>query len=267
MSKQRIIKDEIWDDEWFYDLDPSEKLIWIFLLTNPRANIAGVYQINLRWMANLTGFDKDVIKTTLERFEKAGKILVKSSWMVVLNFHKHQSNNPKVESGVIRILSSLPLEIKRLLPMDSLCIAYPTLLNSTLLNLSDCETDVSQESSTSKKKTMIKAYNENTHSDDLPTVGDDGVIEKEKPRVKHICYTIYKLFEEITGNYPLNWNVNKSQRIACENLEKEHGVEQVKKALQFYMENKEEKWCPKILSPWDLDSKWKKLYNYKEENG
>lgn len=114
---------------------------------------------------------------------------------------------------------------------------------------------------------MIKAYNENTHSDDLPTVGDDGVIEKEKPRVKHICYTIYKLFEEITGNYPLNWNVNKSQRIACENLEKEHGVEQVKKALQFYMENKEEKWCPKILSPWDLDSKWKKLYNYKEENG
>lgn len=152
MSKQRIIKDEIWDDEWFYDLDPSEKLIWIFLLTNPRANIAGVYQINLRWMANLTGFDKDVIKTTLERFEKAGKILVKSSWVVVLNFHKHQSNNPKVESGVIRILSSLPLEIKRLLPMDSLCIAYPTLLNSTLLNLSDCETDVSQESSTSKKK-------------------------------------------------------------------------------------------------------------------
>ena len=130
--------------------------------------------------------------------------------------------------------------------------------------------DTSEEKSSRLKDNKKDMAWKNNQGDepDLPDVDlDTGEIIKPKVKPKHICYTIYKLFEEITGIYPLNWNVNKSQRIACENLEKEHGIEQVKKALRYYMENKEEKWCPKILSPWDLDTKWKNLYNYKEEHG
>jgi len=130
-----------------------------------------------------------------------------------------------------------------------------------------CETVVSRSPLKVKKKDMgWKQYNENAHSDELPSIGDDGEIIKEE-RKKHVCYEVYAVFKEITGVYPLFWNKNRSQRIACENLMKERGIEQIKKALEYYMENKEDKWCPKILSPWDLDTKWKKLYTFKEEHG
>lgn len=142
MSKQRIIKDEMWNDDWFYELDPSEKLMWVFLLTNPRSNIAGIYKVSMKWIAVHTGFEKQVVEMLLNRFKTEKKITIKNGWIFLNNFHKHQSHNPKVEAGVFRIFSEVPLEIRKLLPMDSLCIAYPTLLNltslnSTLPNLSD----------------------------------------------------------------------------------------------------------------------------------
>jgi len=130
------------------------------------------------------------------------------------------------------------------------------------------ETSVSQEKTTSKKKTLDmawKPYNENAHADDLPSVGDDGQIAKEKPKAKHVCYQVFGLFKEVLDTYPLNWNVNKSQRIACENLMQERGIEQIRKALEFYEENQDKEFCPLILSPWDLDTKWKKLVEFREK--
>lgn len=163
MSKQRLVKDEIWDDEWFYDLDPSEKLVWLFLLTNPRCNIAGVYKMNYRWASGVIGFEKDTLENILSSFEKEGKILRTDCpqtvsreymWIIISNWLRHQSNNPSVIQGIVRILQETPLEIRELwLKVQSVDRLSPdclTLLNSTLLNLSDSETDVSQK--TIKKK-------------------------------------------------------------------------------------------------------------------
>lgn len=173
MSKQRIIKDEIWDDEWFYDLDPSEKLIWIFLLTNPRSNIAGVYKINTRWIANLTGFDKDVVKTILGRFVSDGKIVYEDDWIALVNFYKHLVyKNPSVAQGIKRIgeeMTGCPQ------PVYSV---YLTILNLTILNLADKE----DKSSNKNKKNMAwKTYNENQHTDDVPSIdADSGEVIKDK---------------------------------------------------------------------------------------
>jgi hypothetical protein len=68
MSKQRIIKDEMWSDDWFFELDPSEKLMWVFLLTNPRNNVAGVFNVSIAWISAHTGFTKDVVELILKRF-------------------------------------------------------------------------------------------------------------------------------------------------------------------------------------------------------
>jgi len=129
-----MIKDEMWSDEWFYELDPSEKLMWVFLLTNPRNNIAGIYKVNNKWIGNHTGFEKNVVELILERFIRDKKIKIQDNWIIIINHYKHQSTNPKVETGILRIISELPLEIRDLIDYDSLYIAYPTLLNSTLLN-------------------------------------------------------------------------------------------------------------------------------------
>ena len=68
------------------------------------------------------------------------------------------------------------------------------------------------------------------------------------------------------GKYPANWKINKTQRAAAENLLNERGLDKIKSALKFYGENKDDVYCPEISSPYDLDSKWKKLLSFKKKN-
>ena len=91
------------------------------------------------------------------------------------------------------------------------------------------------------------------------------VSEDEKPpKVKKFDpQPVYNVFKDELGIAPLNWKTNKTQRQSAENLLTERGLDQIRKALQFYKEVKEEQFCPAILSPYDLDSKWHKLLKLK----
>jgi len=73
---------------------------------------------------------------------------------------------------------------------------------------------------------------------------------------------VLKLFK-IIGNVPANWKINTAQLKACENLFKERGLEKIESALEFYSETKEVEFCPQITTPFDLDSKWTKLGQFK----
>lgn len=168
MSKQRIIKDEIWDDEWFYDLDPSEKLVWVFLLTNPRCNIAGIYQINFRWASNLCGLDQQAFANIVYRFLLDKRVETKEDWLIIRNHYRHQSNNPKVEQGICRILNEIPPEVAILYPIHSLSIDYRTLLNSTLLNL------FTEQSSENNKDMGWNRESDETYQDNVVDYDGDG---------------------------------------------------------------------------------------------
>lgn len=147
MSKQRVIKDEIWDDDWFYDLTTEAKLVWIFLLTNKRMEISGIFKMNLRWGADQVCMDIKEFEKLLETFAEDGKILWEKGWIGIKNFHKHLAyRNPNIVKGLERLYADRPSDLKALEAFESLWI---TLLNSTLLNLSVGESGDSQDS---KKK-------------------------------------------------------------------------------------------------------------------
>lgn len=131
--KQRIINDSFWTDPYIEDLDPSEKLVFLYLLTNPLCNIAWIYEIQPRRMAFETWFDKDMIEKILERFVNDNKILRVDNWVVIKNFAKNQSTNPNVVKGMQRIIDSLPEKVKACKGFDSL--SHFTLLNLTIPNL------------------------------------------------------------------------------------------------------------------------------------
>jgi hypothetical protein len=48
-------------------------------------------------------------------------------------------------------------------------------------------------------------------------------------------------------------------------LFKEKGLDRIRRALEFYRENRGDKYCPAINSPYDLDSKWDKLLDFKKK--
>lgn len=111
MSKQRYVRDEIWSDEWFFGLTTEEKLLWIFLLTNERNNVAGVYKLSRAWVQAMTGYTQPVYEEVMARFERDRKIHRHGEWVIIVNHRKHQSSNPSIEEGIKRVCSEVPEEV------------------------------------------------------------------------------------------------------------------------------------------------------------
>ena len=113
MAKQRYINTRFWQDNYISNLDPSEKLLFLYCLTSPSTNISGAYEIPLKIIAADTGFDKDMILKIFARFEKDNKIIYKDGWLFIVNFIKHQSSKSvSVQIGINENLKDAPQWIK-----------------------------------------------------------------------------------------------------------------------------------------------------------
>lgn len=108
MSKQRYIDTKFWDDSYIVNLDPIEKLLFVYFLTNPLTNIIGIYEITIKRIAFDTGIDKDMVLKILDRFEADEKIRYKDGWIVIKNFIKHQKDSPSIHKGIEELLKQVP---------------------------------------------------------------------------------------------------------------------------------------------------------------
>lgn len=160
MAKLRSVNTHFWDDTYIVNLDPIEKLLFLYFLTNPLANIAGAYEINVRRIAFDTGIDKDMIFKIIKRFEESNKIIYQDGWIFIVNFIKNQSINPKITTGIEIVAKDCPDWIKHRLSIayPSLSIAYDNLnLNSNSNSNSNATAKVSANGA--------KIYSENTNFD------------------------------------------------------------------------------------------------------
>ena len=112
MSKFRYIKDSFWTDPYIEKLSPDYKLVFLYLLTNPLANISGVYEIRLKRVAFETGYDVEIIENILKKFVKDHKIIQFESWIIIINHIKHQSLGDLTAKGINREILGAPKEIQ-----------------------------------------------------------------------------------------------------------------------------------------------------------
>jgi hypothetical protein len=121
IAKKRYINTVFWNDNYISNLDPSEKLLFIYLITNPFTNISGIYQIPLKTVANDTGIDKEMVIKIINRFQNDNKILYVDGWIAVRNFIKHQGfSNPSVLMSIEREIENKPIELVKFI--DTVCI-------------------------------------------------------------------------------------------------------------------------------------------------
>jgi len=112
-----MVNTKYWNDGFIINLDPIEKLLFIYFLTNQYTNLCGIYECNVKIIAFDTGISKDTIEKIFKRFE--GKIHYISGWVYVRNFSKHQSANEKMKIGADRERKEIPLNIrKKILEID-----------------------------------------------------------------------------------------------------------------------------------------------------
>ena len=125
MAKQRYIDTRFWHDSWVVNLDPIERLVYLYLLTNDKTSICGVYEIPVRMIAFETGLDKEITEKILKRFEKEKKIKYEGEWVAIKNFLKYQAtHNPKIQAGINYELTHCPeslvnwIESKNFIPLS-----------------------------------------------------------------------------------------------------------------------------------------------------
>lgn len=106
IDKQRYVNTRFWNDTYVSELDPIEKLLFMYLLTNSHTNIAGIYELPLKVMSVETGIEISMLKKIIPRLKK--KITFKNNYVVMRNFLKHQNLTSKnTLVGVINVLKTL----------------------------------------------------------------------------------------------------------------------------------------------------------------
>lgn len=203
MSSNRYISTSFYDDAWVSELDPSEKFMYLYLITNALTNIAGVYKITKKRISFDTGFNIDTVSHILNRFESVKKACLCNEYMIIPSFPKNQSLNENMKKGLVDIVSKLPEEVLEKMnelnysydisaflpkkePFESLSNPsnYSNLNSNTNSNLNlDTETDVSDNSSSVANAPSSEfANNESTKvsedSDDTsssPTTSEDSL--------------------------------------------------------------------------------------------
>lgn len=146
MAKQRMINTRFWSDTYISELDPIEKLLFIYFLTNQYTNLSWIYELSLKHIALDTWIDKqEMLPKIIKRFSDAWKIYYIDWWIYIKNFQKYQnSENPKIKKWIDREIDDIPSYIlEKIKHIDTLSIPYPypITLNLTKLNLTKPNVD------------------------------------------------------------------------------------------------------------------------------
>ena len=145
MAKLRSINTKFWDDEYVMMLQPVEKLMFLYFLTNPLTNICGVYEITMRRMIFDTRLPEEKLRKILLKFNQEKKIYYIEGWIVIRNFVKNQQMNPSVKKGIQKCQIAIPEKITAKISQIDTSLSQ-VITASTLLRQSESESESELES-------------------------------------------------------------------------------------------------------------------------
>jgi len=115
MANYRQIHVSIWKDTWFLDLEPDEKLLFIYLFSNESSSLSGMYRLSTKVICFETGIDKARMAEILAKFKAAGKVHHDGDIIWIVNMRKfHETTSYKVQQHINNDIASIPdCELKR----------------------------------------------------------------------------------------------------------------------------------------------------------
>jgi len=142
----------MWADTWFEGLNPTEKLLWVYLLTNPHTNMLGIYQISIKRIKFDCGINDETLSKALKRFRNDKKaFFLFEEWMFLPNWMKNQSMNTNMVKSARKIYTCLPntliewLEGNAFESFESLSKGRVTLPNLEIEIESEIEKEIESE--------------------------------------------------------------------------------------------------------------------------
>jgi DnaD/phage-associated family protein len=179
MAGYRQIHTQIWKDEWFIELEPNEKLLFIYLFSNDLASISGLYKIPVRVICNETGLPKEFVVAMLEVFQAVGKTFYQDGVLWIKNMSKYHKNaSPFTQQKIAADIANIPdCETKR--QYQHCMNTVSTLVSESLsLNESNNKKENENESVTPAAPNIFRLYESEIGS--LTGAISDKLIEAEK---------------------------------------------------------------------------------------
>ena len=110
--KTRIIYTRFWHDNYISELDLKEKLVFIYLITNEKVNICGIYELPDKYIR----FDLDLKQTELDKikqkFTEDNKFLFIDGWVKITNYDIYNKfTGEKNETAKEKELALIPERI------------------------------------------------------------------------------------------------------------------------------------------------------------
>ena len=228
IGKKRYIHSRFWADTYIDKLDPIEKLLFLYFLTNERVTIAGIYELPLKIMAVETGIDKEMVEKVLGRFSEESKMYYIDGWVYIKNFQKYQNlENTSIKKGIENVTVGIPLKIKEKIQL----IDESSTTRKPLPTKSKLESKL-------ESKSNSNSSTEHSSDENLKQVNN-----------------LIDIFKVINPSFGLFYK-RPPQRAACERLLKLHDLEWWGRFMPAYMKEMESsRFFPKATSPIRMEEK------------
>lgn len=128
MAKFRNVNTRFWNDAFISQLNPLDRYLFLYFITNEHTNICGAYELPIKYIAIETGIDTEMIPKMVKRLK--GKVYYIDGWVWVVNFTKYQASGSKtVTDAIDDEMAKVPLKIREkilsLHSRDRVHIGYP----------------------------------------------------------------------------------------------------------------------------------------------
>ena len=208
MGKLRSVNTKFWLDPFVEDLKPTDKLLFLYLLTNPLTNLLGVYEITINRICYDTGLTRQMVANGLEGFGRVRKAFFIENYMILPNWLKNQNLNRNMKIAVEKEFNALPKSLRdRLYPNGSESLwngseSFPN--GSEIESEVEVESEIECESETKRKN---KEQFDFSFADDdfLPTFKNWLEYKKKRNETYKTQQSVelaYKKLLNLSGNNP-----------------------------------------------------------------
>ena len=190
MGIKRIVDTGFWTDGKVDDFSPEDKYFMLYLLTNPFTTQLGIYEMSVKTAAFQMGYDENVVKVLLDRFEnKYGMIRwsKETKEVAIKNFLRHS-----IIKGGAPVRDCLIKELKRVKNRDLIAWVFSSIKDFENLNATVKKIISEYEEQNGELHYCNEKYNDNENDNDNEVSYHDSyndTFPQEKPKntkpVKH----------------------------------------------------------------------------------
>tara|TARA_Y100000310_G_C20646738_1_gene797076 strand:- start:360 stop:1049 length:690 start_codon:yes stop_codon:yes gene_type:complete len=112
IMKTRIIYTKFWYDTYISDLNTKEKLLFIYLVTNEKVTICGIYELPDKYILLDVGITQKELDTIKEKFMVDNKFTFIDGWVRIENFEIYNKFTGNLnETAKEKELSLIPKKV------------------------------------------------------------------------------------------------------------------------------------------------------------